>query len=427
MSVVRASLLLAVVVMVAACGGAGATASAPASPTAEPTVAPTAVATPAPTASEAAPSAPAASLRTGPALTATPMSADDAALVDTAAATVLRATPDLTGMWIGIWDPAKGFYTQAYGSAVKDGAKATLDDHSQIGSVTKTFTVTAILQQVAVGTITLDSTIKDVLPDLAATYPTIADVTVRQLAGMQSPIQDYANTGVSIGTVVEDNAHVFTADELIADGMSLPLVGPDKYDYSTTNTIILGQMLERLTGRPVDEVVTGVARELGMTDTALPPPAQQTVMPDPSAHGYVGTLASGGLAAIGFPVAPGTDVTDWSMSWGGAGGAMYSTIGDLAKWAASGLGTTLLPEDLAAERFKTNRLVSGIDYGLGLEDWGEGWIGHTGQTLGYESLVAYNRNTGAAFVAMINDGAVLNSVKQLAVALLPDLAGLVAE
>jgi D-alanyl-D-alanine carboxypeptidase len=177
----------------------------------------------------------------------------------------------------------------------------------------------------------------------------------------------------------------------------------------------------------VDEVVTGVARELGMTDTALPPPAQQTVMPDPSAHGYVGTLASGGLAAIGFPVAPGTDVTDWSMSWGGAGGAMYSTIGDLAKWAASGLGTTLLPEDLAAERFKTNRLVSGIDYGLGLEDWGEGWIGHTGQTLGYESLVAYNRNTGAAFVAMINDGAVLNSVKQLAVALLPDLAGLVAE
>ena len=86
-----------------------------------------------------------------------------------------------------------------------------------------------------------------------------------------------------------------------------------------------------------------------------------------------------------------------------------------------------LNQQPAAERFKTNRLASGITYGLGLEDWGQGWIGHGGQTLGYESLVAYNRTTGAAFVAMINDGAVLGSVKQLAAALLPDLAGLVAK
>jgi D-alanyl-D-alanine carboxypeptidase len=424
MSLARASLLLAAVAMVAACGGSGATAPAPASPTTPPSTAPVASATPLPTASEAAPSPSAAALWTGPALTTTPMSAADAAAFDTIAPGAFAAAPGLNGMWIGIWDPAKGFYSQAYGNAVKDGAKATIDDVGQIGSVTKTFTVTAILEQIAAGTITLDSTIKDVLPDLAATYPTIADVTVRQLAGMQSPIQDYANTGVSVGTVIKDSKHVFTADELIADGMSLPLVAPEKYDYSTTNTIILGEMLEKLTGKPVDEVVTEIARKLGMADTALPPPANQTVLPEPSSHGYVGPAVSQSLAAIGLEIPPGTDVTDWSMSWGGAGGAMYSTIADLGKWAASGLGTSLLPEDLAAERFKTNKLASGITYGLGLEDWGNGWFGHSGQTLGFESLVAYNRNTGAAFVAIVNDGGGLMAAKLLAVNQFPDLAGL---
>ena len=53
---------------------------------------------------------------------------------------------------------------------------------------------------------------------LAAEYPDIADVTVEQLAGMKSPIQDYANTGVTIAQVVEDPQHVFTPDELIAAG-----------------------------------------------------------------------------------------------------------------------------------------------------------------------------------------------------------------
>ena len=53
----------------------------------------------------------------------------------------LAKNADLPGMWIGIWDPAKGYYLQAYGKAVNAGAKATIADHSRVGSVTKTFTV----------------------------------------------------------------------------------------------------------------------------------------------------------------------------------------------------------------------------------------------------------------------------------------------
>ena len=70
--------------------------------------------------------------------------------------------------------------------------------------MTKTFTTTAILQQVAAGALKLESTIGEFLPDLATKYPDIKDITVEQLAGMTSGIPDYANTGVVIKQVVAD-------------------------------------------------------------------------------------------------------------------------------------------------------------------------------------------------------------------------------
>ena len=150
--------------------------------------------------------------------------------------------------------------------------------------MTKTFTTTAILQQVAAGTLTLDSTIAEMLPDLATRYPAIADITVEQLAGMTSGIQDYANTGVVINQVVADPHRVFTVDELIDAAMALPLAAPGTGGYSTTNTLILGQMLEKLTGKPVEQVVTELAASVGMTQSALQAPDRSSCpIPRPTA------------------------------------------------------------------------------------------------------------------------------------------------
>ena len=358
----------------------------------------------------------------GPALADTPMSEADAAIIDQTVADTIAQVPDLVGMWIGIWDPEKGYYLQAYRDAARDGEPAAIDQHGRIGSVTKTFTITAILQQVAEGNLSLDSTIADVLPDLAAEYPDIADVTVEQLAGMHSPIQDYANTGVTISQVVEDPQHVFTPDELIAAGMSLPLMDPEVGGYSTTNTIILGEMLEALTGVPVEEVVTDVARQAGMTETALRAP-ELTAMPDPASRGYMGASGAVQMAELGLDIAPDADVTDWTPSWGQAGGGMYSTVADLGLWAETGLGTSLLPADVAAERLDFQPIPEG-SYGLGVFDFGNGWIGHSGQIIGWESIVLYNRDTGAAFTAIVNDTGNLGAAESVAFTVLPDLGGL---
>ena len=214
------------------------------------------------------------------------MSAADAAVIDGYATEVMKQVPDLPGMWLGVWDPEKGFYSAAYGEAVKGGEKAALDQHGRIGSVTKTFTTTAILQQVAAGALKLESTIGEILPDLATRHPAIKDITVEQLAGMTSGIPDYANTGVVIEQVVADPQRVFTVDELVDAAMTLPLSAPGTGGYSTTNTLILGQMLEKLTGKPVEQVVTELAASVGMSQTALQAP-DQVVMPDPSSHGDV--------------------------------------------------------------------------------------------------------------------------------------------
>lgn len=358
---------------------------------------------------------------TGKPLTTERMSAADAAVIDTFAQAAMKNAPGLPGMWIGVWDPAKGFYLQAYGEAVKGGDTAAIDQHGRIGSVSKTFTVAAILQQVAAGTLRLDSTIGEVIPGLAAKHPDIADITVEQLSGMTSGIQDYANSGAIGPMITADPHHAFSADELIELGLSLPLAAPGTGGYSTTNIIILGEMLEKVTGRPVGEVVTELARSLGMHDTALPAP-EVSELPGPPSHGYVEAAGAADFAKLGLDIPVGTDVTDWSPSWGGAGGAMYSTIEDLGRWAATGFGTSLLPPDLADKRLDFHPIGPDGSYGLGLMDFGKGWVGHTGQITGWNALVLYDIDSGAAFVAIDNETASLGAPAVVASLAFPDLS-----
>jgi D-alanyl-D-alanine carboxypeptidase len=106
---------------------------------------------------------------------------------------------------------------------------------------------------------------------------------------------------------------------------------------------------------------------------------------------------------------------------------MYSTINDLELWAASGLGNTLLSKTLGEQRLVAQSIGEG-NYGLGVFDWGNGWMGHTGQLIGWESVLAYNKDTGAVFVAIVNEtGSLMNAltVSQGSFAdLLPGIMGL---
>lgn len=351
----------------------------------------------------------------------TPMSPEDSAAIDDAFQVIFDSAGDeLPGMWIGIWSAETGQYSAAYGKAVLDGADATIDDHGRIGSVTKTFTATAMLTRVDSGEVTLDATIADILPDLAAAHPDVADITVDQLLGMQSGIPDYANSGLVIQAVVDSPTTELTSSEIIERVLTeLDLEPAGTGGYSTTNYLILGEMLEALDGRPVHEILNEVAAEAGLTSSALGAPGDNS-MPDPSSHGYVMQAGAASLAEVGATVEPGTDVTDWTVSWGGAGGGMYSTVADLGLWAASGSGTSLLSDDLITQRLTTRKTVEGLDYGLGIIDFGNGWIGHTGQLIGWESLVLYDTDTGDVAVAIVNETGSLIAAEFTLATIFPD-------
>ena len=102
---------------------------------------------------------------------------------------------------------------------------------------------------------------------------------------------------------------------------------------------------------------------------------------------------------------------------------MYSTIEDLGAWAATGFGNELLPPELAAQRLESAPLAEGIDYGLGIIDFGSGWYGHTGSILGWDSLAANNPETGATFVAFVNAYGAEPVLSGPALAAFPDIVG----
>lgn len=365
-------------------------------------------------------------LWSGPMPNTEAMTPENAKVIDDAAAEALSDYPGMIpGMWVGVWDADKGMHLGAYGNAVIDGAAAETDQIGRIGSVTKTFTAAAMLQQVSQGWASFDDTIEDLLPDLAKKYPDVASTTVEQLLGMTSGIPDYTNSEWFLPMVVDDPTKVWTADEIIDMVLDRgDLADPGTAGYSTTNFLILGQMLEGLVegDEDISTILTDLAENEGLTRTALPEPPDAS-LPDPFSNGYVTELGAGDLELSGVTVAPGTDVTNWSPSWAGSGGAMYANVEDLGTWAAAGLGTNLLSKTVGDQRIDDTKDLSGAgDYGLGLQVFDNGWIGHNGQIPGWEAIVAYNTDTGDIYVAIVNESSSLIAAIELAATVFPELA-----
>jgi D-alanyl-D-alanine carboxypeptidase len=333
-----------------------------------------------------------------------PMSTGDAAAIDRRAERVLEQAGDQTpGFWIAVADPEKGYYEAAYGKSKTPDTAANIDDIGRIGSVGKTMTATAVLRLVDSGQISLHDSISDLLPDLAAEHPDIGDVTLEQLLGMRSGIPDYE--AAVVPKVLDDPHKVWEPSELIDEAFASGKVAkPGTAEYSNTNYTILGEILAAETGESTETAINDVIADAGLTQTALQPP-RDTALPDPHSHGYLNEPGLESLSHMGVKAEPGLDVTDYSASWGGAAGGMYSTIGDLESWAATGFGNTLLSKDLGEQRLAdTAELNVGVTYALGVaSSHGGDWIHHNGQILGWQATAYYNPETGATAALMVNE------------------------
>lgn len=326
--------------------------------------------------------------------------------------------PELPAIWIGVWDPKRGSYSYAYGTAAP-GRAATVNDVWRIGSITKTFTATVILQLVDQGKLTLADTVADVDPALAKRFPPYAKVTIRQLLAMRSGIEDYLNGPKGIvGDITARPRRTWTADELIAAGIKAGVRPPGTTSYSTTNYIVLQRIAEKITGSPLRTLIrTRVTAPLGLRKTVLPR-NDTTALSPPATRGR---LNKDGVAEIrhdGGTGRVGQDTSSWSVSSGQGGGAMQSNLHELGVWAASDSGSVLLAKKTAAVRARTTPLPP-FGYGLGLMKLGP-FVGHEGEWFGWEALALHDPKTDRTVVVAGNAAAIGVTLFDIAGGIYPD-------
>ncbi|HEX6667815.1 MAG TPA: serine hydrolase [Solirubrobacterales bacterium] len=331
------------------------------------------------------------------------MSSSDAGAVESAAAKPVQAlTEQGSAVYFGVWDPKKGSFEKAYGKAAKDGPAATTDDFFQIGSITKTFTATVVLQLIGEGKLALGETVAEADPALAKEFKPLADLTIEEPLSMHSGIPDFLNVPNGIvKDVAEEPQKVWKAEELIAGALKGKVEKPGSGGYSTTNYIGLQLIVEEATGEGLEELIASrLAEPLGIANTVLPAP-DDTALPSPGTNGYINEFGVLEFEEDGAEVKAGMDVTDWSLSSAQGGGAMHTTLHELGVWGASMFGNDLLEKEQGAKRLKTTAIPGAGQYGLGIQRFGD-WYGHDGETYGWEALVLHDPKSGVTAVMATN-------------------------
>ncbi|AVH93921.1 peptidase M15 [Streptomyces sp. WAC00288] len=268
----------------------------------------------------------------------------------------------------------------------------------RIGSVSKTFSTVVLLQLVQEGRLTLDSPVNTYLPGLLPDDR----ITVRHLLTHRSGLADYtdpmfANTVPGFESV---RNRVFGYQELVDLSLALPRTTEPgvSYKYSNANFVVVGMLIEKLTGRPVaDAYQRRIFKPLKLRDTSYVHP--ETRIAGRHVRGYLYPDAAGD---------PLVDSTEQTVSWAQSAGAVISSPADLNTFtkalmrgrllspAMMDAMTTVTPTDATNTRF----------YGLGLRRYdlscGAQVYGHTGTVQGFYTYAFSTRDGKRSLSAMAN-------------------------
>jgi CubicO group peptidase (beta-lactamase class C family) len=235
----------------------------------------------------------------------------------------------------------KEILTRAYGESMT-GVPATTDMHFRNGAVAISYVSTLLLMLVDEKKVSLDDKVSTWLPDL----PHASEVTLGQLAQMTSGYVDYVIGNTEMNEALyADPFRQWTTDELLAFAVTKPLwYSPGTgWDYAHTNYVILGLALEKITGKPMADVLQEkVLGPMGLTNTSGN--AGTPAIPEPALHAFT----SERKPALNIPDSTGfyEESTFWNPSWTITHGAIQTTdIFDMDTTAiAVGTGKLLSPE-----------------------------------------------------------------------------------
>ena len=280
------------------------------------------------------------------------------------------------------------------------GEDVPVDGQVRIASNTKTFTATVVLQLVQEGLVDLDAPVEAYLPGLVrGPGGDGRAITVRQLLQHTSGLPDYDEALLSDFAAVQHR--YVEPHDLLAVALAQPQLFPPGtgWEYSNTNYVLAGLVVQRVTGRPIGaEITQRVIEPLGLTDTYWPHEGEQEIR---------GEHPSGYFAPA--PDVAFTDVTVQDPSYGWAAGQLVSTPSDLLEFFTALTDGELLSAEMLAQMETTvpapGATVRGAEsYGLGLQTFtlscgGTAWA-HGGDIPGFETRGAVTEDGRGVMLAV---------------------------
>ncbi len=290
-----------------------------------------------------------------------------------------------------VWNGAAGLADR------KNHCPMTTSHHMYIGSMTKLFTAALVLDQVESNGFSLDDPLEHWLA-----YSPGREVSLRRLLNHTSGIPNYTNDAWFAARYILLANKIWQPAELFRVIANKPLefVSGSRHEYSNSNYILLGLLLEQASGKSYPQLLDErLLQPLGLTETfCLNRPADLL-----TANGYDQSQLHLGLVNV-----TGLRTSLESGAW--AAGCILSTSQDVAVFTRG----LFSGEILSAESLR--EMTSFVDapdehvpfqtgYGLGvrwLEIGGDGYLGHTGTIPGYSGAAFYNTNSRDTIVILSN-------------------------
>ena len=317
---------------------------------------------------------------------------EESAKVDDIARKALAATGVPSASLAVVKDGAV-VYVQAYGDARLDPkTAATPAMRYSVGSISKQFTAAAVLMLQEQGKLSLDDKVSKWVPGLTRGD----EVTIRQVLSHTSGYQDYAPQDY----MIPDWKQPISAQQIMDRWAKIPLdFDPGtKWQYSNTNFVIAGVIVEKAGGKPLydmlQERVLTPLRMTSATNTDLKklPPS------DPS--GY-----------FRYALGPLRPAPKEGPGWMYAAGELAMTAEDLAKWDISVMKQSVL-KPASYREMETETLLNngvGTRYGLGVSVFsqnGHRWLEHGGEVSGFTAENVVLPDDGIAVAVLTNQDAV---------------------
>jgi D-alanyl-D-alanine carboxypeptidase len=311
-----------------------------------------------------------------------------------------QSLDDIPGAIFGIISP-KGTWIGTSGfSNLATKTPLVVEDRFQIGSITKMFVATTVLQLVEEKTLTLEDTLNKWLPsETVSKIPNYQEITIRQLLNHTSGIYDYTD---SLFAQAQTNPtfllREWSPEQLVAFTYTQkPYFAPgESWQYSNTNVILLGLIVETATHSNIaSEIRSRILEPLKLKDTFF---AEEEDIPGGYVKGYWDFDQNGTLDDVSFV----------NLSWAWAAGAMVSNAPDLTRFLAALLSGQLLSSESLDQMLTFVKPIVSDNYnayGLGigsLESPGRLWYGHRGLTLAYRSNIFYSPIEDIIYVELVN-------------------------